>query len=418
MQLIKNSSIYLGSSILNKSIPFLLLPILTEYLSPEEFGILSIFQLLITFYSAFIGMAIHTNVSKNFYTYSKDKLATLIGNILIILSVTTLIFLIPTLIGSFFSDSLFSVPSQWVNIIPFVSFMFMMNTINLTILRNEEKSTLFGVFEVTNTIVNMGVSILLLVVYKLGWESRAFGIVLAYFVFFIISLIYMKRHHYLRLKYEPSEIKNILNISLPLIPHAVGGIIISLSDRFFIEKMIGIDMVGIYSVGYMFGMIIFIFSDAFIKAWSPWFYKKLTNPTIIIKQKIVKYSYLYIIGLFVLAFLLTLISKLLIDLFIDEKFNGAEQFIFWISIGYAIHGVYKIFFPYLVHINKTSFLGYSTMLTAIINLILNYFMIDYYGAIGATYATALSFSVSTALVFWFQNKEFEMPWFYFLRSKD
>lgn len=416
MQLIKNSSIYLGSSILNKSIPFLLLPILTEYLSTEEFGILSIFQLFITFYSAFIGMAIHTNISKNFYTYSKDKLAILIGNILIILCITTLIFFVPTLIGSFFSDSFFSVPSQWVNVIPFISFMFMMNTINLTILRNEENSALFGVFEVTNTIVNMGVSILLLIVYKLGWESRAYGIVLAYFLFFIISLIYMKRHNYLSLKYEPLEIKNILNISLPLIPHAVGGIIISLSDRFFIEKMIGIDMVGIYSVGYMFGMIIFIFSDAFIKAWSPWFYKKLAKPSIIVKKKIVKYSYLYIIGLFAIAFLLSIISKLLIDIFIDEKFNGAEQFIFWISMGYAIHGVYKIFFPYLVHINKTSFLGYSTMLTAIINLLLNYTMINNYGAIGATYATAISFSISTALVFWYQNKEFEMPWFYFFNK--
>ena len=361
-------------------------------------------------------MAIHTNISKNFYTYSKDKLAILIGNILIILCITTLIFFVPTLIGSFFSDSFFSVPSQWVNVIPFISFMFMMNTINLTILRNEENSALFGVFEVTNTIVNMGVSILLLVVYKLGWESRAYGIVLAYFLFFIISLIYMKRHNYLSLKYEPLEIKNILSISLPLIPHAIGGIIISLSDRFFIEKMIGIDMVGIYSVGYMFGMIIFIFSDAFIKAWSPWFYKKIAKPSTIVKKKIVKYSYLYIIGLFAIAFLLSIISKLLIDIFIDEKFNGAEQFIFWISMGYAIHGVYKIFFPFLVHINKTSFLGYSTMLTAIINLLLNYTMINNYGAIGATYATAISFSISTALVFWYQNKEFEMPWFYFFKK--
>lgn len=418
MQLIKNSSIYLGSSILNKSIPFLLLPILTEYLSTEEFGVLSIFQLLITFYSAFIGMAIHTNVSKNFYSYSKDKLAILVGNIFIILCITTLIFFIPTVISSFFSDSFFSVPSKWTNVIPILSFMFMINTINLTILRNEEKSALFGVFEVTNTIVNMGVSILLLVVYEHGWESRAYGILIAYLVFFVISLIYMKKHQYLIFKYEPLEIKNCLSISIPLIPHAIGGLIISLSDRFFIEKMIGIDMVGIYSVGYMFGMIILIFSDAFIKAWSPWFYKKLAKPSLIIKKKIVNYSYLYIVALFALTFLLTILSKLLMDVFIDEKFNGAEQFIFWISMGYAIHGVYKIFFPYLVHINKTSFLGYSTMLTAIINLILNYVMINHYGAIGATYATALSFSISTALVFWYQNKKIEMPWFYFLKNKN
>lgn len=361
-------------------------------------------------------MAIHTNVSKNFYTYSKDKLSILIGNILIILCISTLLFFIPTYILSFYNDNFFSVPSRWVNVIPFVSLMFMMNTINLTILRNEEKSALFGVFEVSNTILNMGFSILLLVAFKFGWESRAYGIIAAYFIFFLVALIYMKNNGYITLKIDRQEIKNILGISLPLIPHAVGAIIISLSDRFFIEKMIGIEMVGIYSVGYMFGMIIFVFSDAFIKAWSPWFYNKLSKPTEKDKKKIVNFTYLYVLALFVMAFILSFISKVLIDMFVDEKFLGAEQFVIWISMGYAIHGVYKILFPYLVVVNKTAFLGFSTMLTALINLMLNYIFIDYYGALGATYATALSYGISTTLVFWYQNKTYAMPWLYFIRK--
>ena len=97
MQVIKSSVIYLGSSILNKAIPFLLLPILTKYLSPEEYGVLSIFQLIISFFIAFIGMAIHTNVSKNFFKYTKKQTSLIIGNILIILLLTTLIYFMITL---------------------------------------------------------------------------------------------------------------------------------------------------------------------------------------------------------------------------------------------------------------------------------------------------------------------------------
>mgnify|MGYP001280605777 CR=1 FL=1 len=63
---------------------------------------------------------------------------------------------------SFYYQEIFSVPSNWVVIIPLLSFMFMINTINLTILRNQEKAYLFGVFEVINTAINMGVTILLL----------------------------------------------------------------------------------------------------------------------------------------------------------------------------------------------------------------------------------------------------------------
>ena len=410
MQVIKSSVIYLGSSILNKSIPFLLLPILTRYLSPEEYGVLSIFQLMISFFTAFVGMAIHTNVSKNFFKYTKAQTSLMIGNILMILSLTTIIYLAITFVVSLFYQEIFSVPSNLIVIIPLLSFMFMINTINLTILRNQEKAVLFGIYEITNTAVNMAVTILLLIMYNYGWYARAGGIIIAYTIFFIISLFHMKKNGFIILQYDRVVARKILKLSTPLIPHVVGGIIIALSDRIFIERMISLEMVGIYSVGYMFGMVVILFTDSFLKAWSPWFYKMLSNADNTNKIKIVKYSYLYILATFLIAFGISILAKFIIPYLVDHRYAGSEVFVFWIAIGYAVHGIYKIFFPYLVHISKTYFLGVSTTIAAVLNLIFNYFLIKEFGAIGAAYSTVLSFIVSASLVFWYQNKHFRMPW--------
>lgn len=410
MQVIKSSVIYLSSSILNKAIPFLLLPILTEYLSPDEYGVLSIFQLLISFSTAFVGMNMSANISKNFFKYNKQQTSLMIGNILMILSLTTLIYFVITLGVSFYYQEIFSVPSNWVVIIPILSFMFMINTINLTILRNQEKAILFGIYEIANTAVNMGVTILLLLMYHYGWYSQAVGITIAYTLFFIISLLHMRKNSFIILRYDRKEARKVMKLSIPLIPHVVGGIIISLSDRFFIERMVSLEMVGIYSVGYMFGMVVMLFTDAFIKSWSPWFYKMLPDADNTKKIKIVKYSYLYILATFIIAFGISIFSKFIIPYVVDVRYAGAEIYVFWIAIGYAVHGVYKIFFPYLVHISKTSFLGVSTVIAAVLNLIFNYFLIKECGAIGAAYATVLSFIISASLVFWYQNKHFKMPW--------
>lgn len=410
MQVIKSSLIYLGSSVLNKAIPFLLLPILTKYLSPEEYGVLSIFQLMISFSTAFIGMAVHTNISKNFFKYSKQQTSLMIGNILMVLSLTTLIYFVVTLSVSFYYQEIFSVPSNWVVIIPLLSFMLMINTLNLTILRNQEKAYLFGVFEVINTAINMGVTILLLVMYHYGWYARAGGIIVAYTLFFIISLLHMSRNGFIILRYDREEVRKILKLSIPLIPHVVGGIIITLSDRFFIERMVSLEMVGLYSVGYMFGMVVILFTNAFLKAWSPWFYKMLSDANSTKKMKIVRYSYLYILATFIIAFGISIFARFIIPYVVDVRYIGAEIYVFWIAIGYAVHGVYKIFFPYLVHIDKTAFLGLSTAIAAVLNLIFNYLLINQFGAIGAAYATVLSFVVSASLVFWYQNKHFKMPW--------
>ena len=107
MKIVSNSIIYLCSSILKKAIPFLLLPILTKYLSPQEYGILSIFQLMILFLTAFVGMNMSMNVSKNFFKYTKEEISLMTGNILMILSSTALLYFAVILIVSFFYDNIF-----------------------------------------------------------------------------------------------------------------------------------------------------------------------------------------------------------------------------------------------------------------------------------------------------------------------
>lgn len=411
MQVIKNSSIYLGSSMLNKMIPFLLLPIMTSYLSPEEYGILSIYVILISFYGAFVGMAMQTNISKNFFKVSKEALSLIIGNILIILFLTFALSLIFTYCLTLYFDTIFSVPTHWLLAIPFISVMMMINGINTTILRNEQRAYMFGIFEISNTFIKMSLTIVFLVVFSLGWYSQVLGILMGSVIFFLVGIFYMRKRGYISMALNKEKIKAILSISLPLIPHVIGGIVIAMSDRLFIEQMVGIEAVGIYSVGYMFGMVVLLFTDAFIKAWSPWFYKSIVNPTAEKKIKIVKYSYIYIVSIFILAIIISYVGEWILPYVVDEKFYHAKEYIVWIALGYAVHGVYKIFFPYLVHINKTTFLAFSTLIAAVINVILNYFFIQYYGAIGAAYATIISFLVSAILVFLYQKNHLDMPWF-------
>ena len=412
MQIIKNSSIYLGSSMLNKMIPFLLLPIMTSYLSAEEYGVLAIYVVFISFYSAFIGMAIQTNISKNFFKVSKENLSLIIGNILIILFSTFILALLFSYFLTLFFDTIFSIPTNWFLVIPFISAMMMINELNTTILRNEQRAYMFGIFEISNTFIKMSLTIVFLVVFSLNWYSQVLGTLMGSVIFFLVGIFYMKQRAYISVKLNKEKIKSILSISLPLIPHVIGGVVIAMSDRLFIEQMVGIEAVGVYSVGYMFGMVVLLFTDAFIKAWSPWFYKAIENPTAEKKIKIVKYSYIYIVSIFILAIIISRAGEWILPYVVDEKFYNAKEYIVWIALGYAIHGVYKIFFPYLVHINKTKILAFSTLLAAVINLVLNYFFIKYYGAIGAAYATIVSFLVSTILVFLYQKNHLDMPWFH------
>jgi O-antigen/teichoic acid export membrane protein len=411
MSLLRSSSIYLGSSLISKAVPFILLPFLTNSLTKYEFGLLSLFLVVNTFFIALIGMGMHVNVTKYFHSTSNKIMAVINGNLIVVLIVTSSISLIVIFVASKLTDELFSVPVTYLYVLPFLSVFNVINNIFLAVLRNQQKVFLYATYELISAVIVLFGTITLLLNTDLGWRSQIVSMLLAGLVMSILGMYYLINNNLLRIKPIRIIQQKILHISLPLIPHAVGGIIISLSDRIFIERMIGVEEVGIYSIGYSFGALLSLFTDAFVKAWNPWFFKVLSAPDSITKWKVVKYTYQYIVGVFVLGGVLSFLSIIIMPLIIQEEFIGANEYVLWVALGYAFHGIYKIFFPYLVLINRTTYLAFSTTLSALINLLLNYLLILKYGAVGAAYATIAAFALSALLVFIYQYKHYPMPWF-------
>lgn len=413
MNVVKNSIIYLSSSVISKGAPFLLLPFLTTLLKPEEFGVLALLLVMNALYGALIGMSMHANVTKNFFKKTKPELALITGNVFFVLGATAVFYFAVSLVITSVYDSFFSIPSYYLLILPVLAFFMMANQIHLAVLRSEGKAYTFGAFEIANAFFTVGMTLLFLIYLDWGWSSQVLGMVIASFVLSIIGVSYLYKRGYLNLSFNKTESISILKLSIPLIPHVIGGVVIATSDRLFIESMVSLEAVALYAIGYSFGMVVSLFTDALIKAWSPWFYKQLVNPTHEQKSKIVKSTYLYLIGVFVVAYIISILGELILPYVVDKRYHGAVEYIWWIALGYAVHGVYKIFFPYLVHISKTGFLAFSTVMAATINLFLNYLLIPEYGALGAAYATIIAFAVSAMLVFEYQRRNFPMPWFFY-----
>lgn len=410
--MIENSLIYLFSGVLVRAVPFLLLPILTHYLPPTELGKLAIFQALMLFILPFTGMNMHNNISRNFTKYKKPELAKLIGNLVYVLIFSTLVTLVSLLYVWFVSDNLiFGISKNWLLIFPLLAAFNMLNQFNLTVLRNQELPWKFAKLAVSNTILNLGISLLFVVFLGMSWEGRALGIVFSSIIFGLIGIIFLYKSGYLSSNFDRVEIKQILYVSLPLIPHALGGIIIAMSGRVFIEEMASTEILGIYLVGSSFGMIVNIFVEAFNRSWSPWVYKKLNNTSNLEKREIVKYSYISFVSYLILSFIITGISYLLLPYMVSQEYHQASQFILWVAVAYAFRGMYTIVFPYFVHSGKTYYLGFISGLIAIVSIALNYFLILKNGPIGAAQALCFSWFFMFLLTWGYSYKAYKMPWF-------
>ena len=65
--MIQSAGIYTLANILNNAIPFLVLPVMTRFLTPEDYGTLSMFSVLVSIMTTFVGLNVHGAIARQFY---------------------------------------------------------------------------------------------------------------------------------------------------------------------------------------------------------------------------------------------------------------------------------------------------------------------------------------------------------------
>ena len=120
MSLKKNLISYSVVNIINASVPFFILPILTFYLSPEDFGKLSIIQLLFTITLPFLLVNIYGLFKIEYSKLSFEEFKIFVSSIILI---PIFVFFIIQILFFIFSDRLsemFDIPEKWIMLSPIV----------------------------------------------------------------------------------------------------------------------------------------------------------------------------------------------------------------------------------------------------------------------------------------------------------
>jgi len=418
-KLLKNISFFTFFNVVNSAIPFLLLPVLTTYLSPEDYGIIDIFLNISLIATPIIGLSIVQSISR-FYFEDIDlpKFITTVFTLLLLIGsvVVALGSLIAWVAKDFLND--YGFPPFVILFALGYTILSQISEVLLILWRVSYKTIKFGLFRIVKTVFDLGLSVVLIVNYGMGWEGRLFPQLGVALFFAIAACIFLVKNEFLlRPKIHKHYKKEALSFSLPLVFHTLGGHVIGFSDRFFILFMLGLSNVGIYSVGYQVGMVVALLQTSFNQAWVPFFFEKLKENKNREKLRLVKITYAYFVLMLVLATVFYFLTPLIFRYFIGESFENGAGVVGWVLMGYAFQGMYKMVVNYLFYLKKTKLIAICTFFTVVVNIALNYFLIGMNGIDGAAQATLISFVVLFTIVFLISAQNFKMPWLFFLKSR-
>lgn len=396
---VKSVGIYTFTNFFSKAVSFLLLFVFTNpvYISPSENGLLSLFSTSLLLLMPFLSMGIIHSVSADFYKLEKEAFRNYFSTSFVI---PVLVLLISTAVLFFFRQELYvqyGFPAFFVWLIPLVTFLIFCNEQLLSLSRNNNEPMVYLKANIGKTLLELGLSFVLVVYFSYRWQGRVAGILVAYTVLFFYALYYFKKNNFLFGKIKKQYIYDELIYAIPIISLQAAIFSMSASDKFFLSHFTNDsnETVGIYSIAAVFASVINILSMALLQYFFPKIYSLLSKNEAGNSVAIRKY-FLYYLGIMFAGLLFTILfTPLLYHFFIDEKYHSALEYNYLLCIGSFLWGISYFFYSFLLYNKEKRKILILSISCIAVSLGCNYFFIRS----GKAYDAALAVCISYAVVF-------------------
>ncbi len=409
---LRHSLIYgLGTSFM-AVVGVILIPLYTRFLSPSEYGVYSligvVFTLLIFVYDFGMINALFRWVyqfDENQAAFRKRVVSTTLIFLIILASILTFIlWKCASLISSLIFANTNYAPLIKLMLISI--FLQSLTWVPLSLLRIEGKALIYTIILICGMVVMVITNFILLLA-----GSGVKGIYESYIVaslFIMTPLFYITRHYY-GINFSVKDLNGMLKFGLPLFPVLFFSWIIDFSGRYFIGRYSTLQEVGLYSVGYKIGQILYLAEKTFMIAWTP-IMLSLSQRYMEKAPQIFGKIFTYFIFLSLLIFLfVSVYSVEIVKLFTSPSYYGASSIVPLISLSYLLYGVYIYMLSGLIITKNISVQPLILLGSAIANVILNIALIPKFGMMGSAYATISSYCIAAIATYCISQKYYPLP---------
>jgi O-antigen/teichoic acid export membrane protein len=256
-----------------------------------------------------------------------------------------------------------------------------------------------GIIQISNFLNTLSKIIIQVLAVFLGWEVG--GLVLGFIFGTIIATIVNFRFIHLSLsKCNISHFKGLFTFSFWAFLSSGGVLIFTYADTLLISMFMTPEDVGIYRIAFQLAAVasflVLAFQSVLFPWWSKWHAK---NDIPMIELSLSKSTtYCLLLAIPVTAGGIILSEKLLYFLYGESFQSGANALIILLFV--QIANIFMLLLTMcLTAVNKPRESFMVTLVSAILDIILNIFLIPIFGILGAAIATLLTMTVNALLAY-------------------
>lgn len=403
---VKHSVLYSLGNAFNKLTGFILLPLYTSNFSVAVYGLLALFDTIADFLLISSSFGIMEGFKRWYWDQEKSgKQKALFFTVLFFTAITTIFFLILAyFIINKYGVHIFGLTIDNKTLLLFLGSVlanvFLQRLLILLRVRQMVVNNVF--YTLISMLLTLGGTIYFILVLNWGIDAVFISRFIGQLATLLLLLPTLIKN--IQIKFDFSILKSMLAYSWPLALSASLGLIFTFSDRWILQGMKSLDVVGNYSLAYRIANVIkLIVVHSFAQAFTYIYFRQMNNARHYrFFSKFTTY-FAYIIVLMGMA--IVMFSKEIIHLLArNADYYDSYYILPFLVLAVSFSGMRQMLTLPLSKYKKTKIISFVSICAGIVNIGLNILFIPLWGASGAAIATGISHLIPV-IIYYFVNKK-------------
>ena len=413
-RLLGESAIYGLGGLANQTLAILLVPVYARALGVDNYGVVAIINTTFALATMIFALALPQAFFRAYLKEAdgdRERAAVLRTSLGLRLLVSIIGLLVFSAISLQLSLLLLGTASDWplIALIGPIVFLDSLNLIPMAFLRAQRRPRPFAIIAFIRAVLGSVLIIVFVIALELGVLGVVLGSLGSAAVTTTVGYVLLAREGRLRIGFDWARARTMLAFCLPLVPAAIAGWTLNLSDRYVIQAFDGRTAVGLYSAGYVVGLAINALAIApFTLAWGATYWEIAKHPGArqTIARVLTGYTALACLGALTLSALATDAFRVLLT----PAFEAGRFVTPFSAFGYVLYGMYTIVTTGLNLENQTRRIPVITVAVALVSLLLNLILVPAIGYIGAGISTLASYGLLALVSGVVSQRFYAVPW--------
>lgn len=405
--------IYGVGKAIKKFIGVFLLPFYARALSPEEYGIIDVLSNAVFFLTVFCTIGLDSASARFFFIAEseKEKGQVLFTSISIRLMLAGIVVLMLIPFAGLISYNLFETyDHKWAVITSCLLVPIgILSEDQSNIYRFYRKAIQFNVITILQSLINIGIGIVLVIQLNKSVFGFNLATLLSSFTIITASFLIFTSKKY-TFKFDTKLAKKMLQYGFPLIGAGILGWVLSASDRYFLLYYKDLKEIGLFSIGNTFSQPIQLINTAVLMSQGILIMSTYQSETDDNKPKTKALAnrilQIYLILSVPIILGLSIFGTYLIDLITTPEYLLGALVIPYMGFS-SLFSVLYVLTGYGMDLKlKTKYYFWMMLVSALVNVGLNFYFIPNFGFLGAAITTLMCNFLYFAMAYYYSQKFF------------